>query len=371
MAEEKAQEKTHEPTEKKRQDFREKGQVPRSKELVSSLGLGIGAAALIMGMGHMGAVITDVFMIMFAQMETGEMQLSQGIDMCTYMLRSIMAACVVPLGLGWIGVAFVGGVQGRGAIPKEPIKFEPDKLNPLEQIKNQYLSSRAFVELAKGVIKLFLIGWLLCVAVIDRQGMFPALMYQSPQGILFMFQEMALLVLSRALPVGIIIAVLDYLYEWYKMNEDMMMTREEVKDEQKESDGDPHMKAARRQRMREIATQQTMQAVAKADVIVTNPTHYAVCLRYRKGEAPAPILVAKGVDHLAQRIKAEAARLGIPRVENRALARALHAQVKEGQMISEDLYGAVANLLAIIWKKYGRRTEDKPIRPRPRTPLSR
>jgi flagellar biosynthetic protein FlhB len=355
MAEDKAQEKTHEATEKKKQDSRDKGQVPRSKELVSSLGLGIGSAALLMGMGQMGTVIIDVFTVMFAQTESGEMQVPQGLETCNYVLKSVIAACLIPLGFGWLGVAFVGGVQGQGAIPKEPIKFEIDKLNPLEQIKNQYFSSRAFVELAKGVIKLMLIGWLLVVAVVDRQGMFPAMMYQTPIGILVMFKEMAILVLSRALPVGIIIAVFDYLYEWWKMNEDMMMTREEVKDEQKDSDGDPHMKAARRQRMREIAMQKTLRAVSEADVVVTNPTHYAVCLRYRKGEAPAPVLIAKGVDHMAQRIKAEAARLGIPRVENRPLARALYAQTKEGQMISEELYGAVASLLAVIWKKYGRR----------------
>ena len=111
------------------------------------------------------------------------------------------------------------------------------------------------------------------------------------------------------------------------------------------------MKAARRQLQREIAMAQTLRNVPKADVIITNPTHYAVALRYRKDEAPAPVVVAKGVDHLALKIRVEAQRHDIPQIENRPLARALHANGTEGQMIPEDLYGAVARVLAVVWKR--------------------
>ena len=131
----------------------------------------------------------------------------------------------------------------------------------------------------------------------------------------------------------------------------MMMSREDLKEEQKQSEGDPYMKQARKQRQREIALGQMLQNVPKADVVITNPTHYAVALRYRKNEAPAPVVVARGVDHLAMRIKTEAIRSDVPQIENRQLARALYATSKVGHMIPEDLYAAVARVLAVIWRR--------------------
>ena len=254
----------------------------------------------------------------------------------------------------WVASWLVGLIQGRLAIPKEPIKFQLEKLNPVTQFKEKYFSSAPFVDLAKGLIKLFLIGWLVWVAIEDRLGLFPSLMTQTPGEILRTYEEIGWIVLTRAVPVAVIVSVLDYAYQWYKTREEMMMTRQEVKEEQKQSEGDPHMKQARRQRAMQIAMAQTVRNVAKADVVITNPTHYAVILRYNKDEAPAPVVIGKGIDHLAQRIKAEALRLDIPMVENRPLARALHAQCKEGEMIPEDLYGAVAKILALIWKRRGR-----------------
>jgi len=144
---------------------------------------------------------------------------------------------------------------------------------------------------------------------------------------------------------------LDYLYQIYQNSEKMKMTRQEVKDENKNTEGDPHLKAARKKRAQEIAFARTIQNVKKADVVITNPDHYAVALRYRRDESTAPIVVAKGIDRLAQAIKAEAARHDIPQVENRPLARSLHARVKEGKMIPEDLYQAVATILAVLWSR--------------------
>ena len=131
----------------------------------------------------------------------------------------------------------------------------------------------------------------------------------------------------------------------------MMMSYQQLKDESKEMEGDPHMKAARKARARQIAFGQTLREVQKADLILTNPTHYAVALRYRAEEASAPTVVAKGVDHMALKIIAEAARHDIPRVENRPLARALYAVAKEGRMIPEEMYGPVAKVLAVILKR--------------------
>jgi len=180
-------------------------------------------------------------------------------------------------------------------------------------------------------------------------------MSRDTAGILMALQDMAMLVLSRALPVAVILAVLDYSYQWYQNHEQMMMTLQEVKEEHKANEGDPKMKQARRNRARQIAMAQMAQSTARADVVITNPTHFAVALRYRKDEAPAPVVVARGMDAVAQKIKLEARRRDIPTIENRPLARALYASAKVGQMIPESLYGAVARVLAVLWKRRKRR----------------
>ena len=137
--------------------------------------------------------------------------------------------------------------------------------------KEKFLSARPFVELAKSLLKLLLIGWLVFSAVRDRFGFFPALINQEIGATLLGFREMVILVLTRAIPVAVVVATIDYLYEWYRLYEQMKMTREEIKEEQKSTDGDPQLKAARRQRQREIAMAQTLRNVPKADVIITNP----------------------------------------------------------------------------------------------------
>ena len=152
-------------------------------------------------------------------------------------------------------------------------------------------------------------------------------------------------------PLGIGLGVSDYAYSWWRNNEQLKRTDQELKDDLKQSDGDPHVKAARRRRAREIAASQGIRLVKDADVVVTNPTHYAIALRYRRGEDDAPIVLAKGVDHLAAKIRAEADRHGVPRIENRLLARGLYAMVDVGMRIPEEYYAAVAQVLAMVYNK--------------------
>jgi flagellar biosynthetic protein FlhB len=182
-------------------------------------------------------------------------------------------------------------------------------------------------------------------------GGLPLLVYGSVGGVLSAQKQLAMLIISRVIGFALIVAVFDFVYQWYQLEQKMMMSPQEMKDEHKESEGDPLLRAKRRQRQREIAFAQNLRDVQTADVIVTNPTHYAIALRYRKGEAPAPRVVCKGLDHLAERMKAEARRHDIPQVENRLVARALYAQCKVGEMIPEKLYAAVAQVLALIYRR--------------------
>jgi flagellar biosynthetic protein FlhB len=367
VAEDEGQDKTHDPTGKRIQEFRDRGQVPKSQEVTTTIGLMTGGIAMLWAAPYLGQAVSDVFMISYARIPERVFTPSEVLLLFGAVGSRVLAALAPPV-LVYLAVMVVAGyIQQRGAFPKEPFKDALQKLNPISAFKEKFLSAKPFVELLKSLLKLLLIGWLVFSAVRDRFGFFPALITQDIGATLLGFREMVILVLTRAIPVAIVVATIDYLYEWYRLYEQMKMTREEIKEEQKSTDGDPQMKAARRQRQREIAMAQTIRNVPKADVVITNPTHYAVALRYRKDEAPAPVVVAMGVDHLALKIRVEAQRHDIPQIENRPLARALHAKGKEGQMIPEDLYGAVARVLAVVWKRKNKRGARREIsRERPR-----
>ncbi|MFT7519467.1 MAG: flagellar biosynthetic protein FlhB, partial [Kiritimatiellia bacterium] len=169
-------------------------------------------------------------------------------------------------------------------------------------------------------------------------------------------QELTMLVVLYSLPVIMVIAAADYGYSAWKMSQDLKMTDRELKDQHKQQEGDPQFKARVRQRQRQIAMSTMIQALREADVVVTNPTHYAVALRYQRGRDDAPVVVAKGVDHLALHIRAKAKEFGVPRIENRPLARGLHANVKEGHPIPEEFYGPVAQVLAVIYKQRAKKS---------------
>lgn len=365
MAEDEGQDKTHDPTGKRIQEFRDRGQVPKSQEITTTIGLLTGGVAMLYAAPNLGRAVSDVFMIAYARIPERVFTETEVLVMFGAIGSRVLIALVPPVLVYLAVMVLAGYIQQRGAFPKEPFKDALQKLNPISAFKEKFLSAKPLVELGKSLLKLLLIGWLVFSAIWDRFGFFPTLIHQDIGATLLGFREMVLIILTRAIPVAVFVATIDYLYEWNKLYEQMKMTHEEIKEEHKNTDGDPHMKAARRQRQREIAMAQTLQHVPKADVVITNPTHYAVALRYRKDESPAPILLAKGVDHLALKIRLEAQRHDIPQIENRPLARALHAHGKEGQMIPEDLYGAVARVLAVVWKKKNKRGRRREL---PRSP---
>ena len=348
------QEKTLPASEKRRRDFRERGQVPRSREVTSAFMLAVGGAVILKWVPHMGGAMQELFIQCYARVPDGEFNTTAAMDLFAVVARALVWMLAPILGSLFVCVTVVEGVMGRGAIPKEPLKFDLQKINVLTNAQKQYLSAQPLIEAVKGFLKLVVIAWLVWSALDDELHLIPALINATPAQILSTYGDLARILLNRAVPVAFVLATLDYLYQWHKNEEEMKMTRQEVKQEHKDSDGDPIIRQRRRQRMREILTNRSVLDVAKADVVITNPTHYAVALRYRKEEGPAPMVLAKGVDHLAMRIKAEAARHDVPQVENRALARALYAQSKVGQHIPEELYGAVARVLAVIWRRKAR-----------------
>lgn len=349
------EEKNLDPSEKKKQDFLEQGKIPRSQEIQGVVGLVVGFGALLAlvpGMAQELAGLSQFCWQWTSDHTTTPLLAPQAgrliLESLARLLGPLMAAM-------WLGSLVVGLIQSRFIIPKDALKLDWNRLNPIENGKQKFFSSQPFVEGAKGIAKIGLLGAVVWWGVQPQLDLLPALTYAEPAVLAVVMRDFTLLVLLRTVPIAIVIAIADYAYQAWRIHEQMKMSRQDLKDESKQSEGDPQLKAARRQRQMQIARSvSTLKQVPKADVIITNPTHFAIALRYRPDEAPAPIVIARGLDHLALKMQAVARQNDIPRIENRPLARALYAQCKEGQMIPDDLYGAVADILGVIYRRRGR-----------------
>lgn len=351
------QERTHEASERRKKQFRERGEIARSRELTSAVGLIATTVALLAAVGPMLDVVRQQFQRHWTFAGPQEFDLGVAMTLCGETIQDMAWMLGLPLGIIWIISLIAGVAQSQAVIPKEPIKIKWETLNLASAFQQKFLSSQPWMELAKGIGKLFILGLLAWLAIRDRLPALPTLATTTPEEVFATMGDYTLVLVTRAIPVAIVVAAADYAYQWWRLSERMKMTTQELKDEYKESEGDPHMKAARKARARAIAMAQTVRNVQKADLVITNPTHYAVAISYDVREAPAPVVVAKGVDHLALRIRLEAGKHDIPCIENRPLARALYPLAEEGQMIPEDFYAPVAKVLARVLKRKKKRLE--------------
>ncbi|HJN75495.1 MAG TPA: EscU/YscU/HrcU family type III secretion system export apparatus switch protein [Myxococcota bacterium] len=351
MADDSGQEKKHQPTEKRLEDASEKGQIVRSQELSSATVLICGAVALAYGFGPAAEALSELMQWCWS---FGGPQ-SMDLGLATLLLdRSVKAAAIavaVPLGSICVGVLAVGLAQTRFRLAPKALEPKPERLDPIAGAKQKFFSWTPLMELAKGVSKLAALAGVVAFGMRDRILELPAMAVLPADQQISTLVDLGFDLVLYSVPLMLVIAVADYAYNHWKLNDDLMMTDHELKEERKQQEGDPLMKAARRSRQRLVAMGMGLARVREADLVVTNPTHYAVALRYRKGEAPAPIILAMGVDHMALRIRREARQNDIIRIENRPLARALYAAGKVGEMIPEELFAPVAKVLAVVYKK--------------------
>jgi len=344
-------EKKHAPSERRWNDAAEKGQLPKSRDVGSVVVLTAAAATLVFGSGFVAEPIGRFAVQMFAL--DGPQELTIGVvqQLGATAMWTAALALAAPLGAILVAGTLAGAAQtGLSMAPKA---LEPDwsRVNPLTGFQNHYMSATPVVELIKGVFKLVLLAIVTWYAIRGPVRDLPTLAGVAPYALPAELAEMAWREVTYALPLMVTLAAIDYGYAAYKQTEQLKMTDQEQREEHKEQDGDPHFKAHRRARARQIATRNAIVAVRSADVVITNPTHYAVAIRYERGKDAAPVVVAKGADNMAVLMRAEALRNDIPRVEDRPLARALYARTKEGQAIPEDLYVAVAKVLAWVWRR--------------------
>jgi flagellar biosynthetic protein FlhB len=343
------QERTEQPTQKRLDDARRKGQIPRSRDLTAAAVMLAGGTALYMLGGQIGANLHGLMsrgltLTREQALDTTHLlpalasAASAGLRACAPVFGVIMlAAILAPLALG--GWSF----SGQSLAPK----FE--RLNPLEGVKRMF-AMRSLMELLKALAKF---GVVAVVAVIVLWNDAPEMMSLGRQpveqaiGHAFKLSGQALLSISAGL---LIIAAIDAPYQLWQYMQQMKMSREEIREEYKESEGSPEVKGRIRQLQQQMARQRMMQDVPKADVIVTNPTHFAVALRYDDKRMRAPVVVAKGVDLLAARIREVAAEHDVPVFEAPPLARVLYRQVDIGAEVPSTLYVAVAQVLSYVFQ---------------------
>jgi flagellar biosynthesis protein FlhB len=258
---------------------------------------------------------------------------------------------VGPLAVGLLAIGLLASFSQVGFLfTLEPMKPKASKINPISGFKKVIFSRRAGVELIKNLIKVTVIG---LVAYFSLKSILAESMYLMDSDVASVIGFMARASLSVAFKVAlafIFLAVFDYVYQRFEYEKELRMTKQEVKDEHKTTEGDPQIKSRVRSIQRQIAYRRMMQDVPTADVVVTNPTHLAVALKYDRNAGGAPKVVAKGAEKNAQRIKEIAAEHEVPIVEDKFLARALYKTVEIGEEIPEKLFQAVAEVLAYIYK---------------------
>jgi flagellar biosynthetic protein FlhB len=344
-----AQERTEEATPKRREEARNKGQIAKSVELVAASSL-LGAYMLLRMMGPTmaGRVLS------FARnlWEQGPRQdwSEAGVHLLLINLFLAAAVVVAPVLAATAVAGVVGNLLQVGFLfTLEPLTPSFDRLNPIAGLKRVF-SRRALAEMAKSILKIGIIGYVAYSTVSGDLDSFPVLLgLELPQVVTFLTDLVSRLMLRVGLAM-LVLALADYFYQRWEYEQSLRMSKQQVKEEFKQQDGNPEIRSKIRQKQRELARGRMMEDVKKADVIVTNPTHYAVALAYKSDSMAAPTVLAKGQGLIALRIRELAQESAIPIVENKPLARELHRVVEVGQAVPGDLYQAVAEVLAFVYQ---------------------
>ncbi|CAG9619696.1 flagellar biosynthesis protein FlhB [Sutcliffiella rhizosphaerae] len=344
-----AGEKTEKATPKKRQDTRKKGQVAKSSDVNTAFVL-IAVFLCLLAIGPwMKTQVTTLFVQTFHVYILEEVTVDKVHLIFIEILMQVIWIVGPVMLAAAIGALFSNFVQVGPLFSTEAIHMKLNKLDPIQGFKRIY-SVRAIVEFVKSMLKIVFIGiitfsilWISLedVLILSQKNIHEALAFLGSLTIkMGLFAGGALLFLS----------VFDYFYQKYDYEKNIRMSKHDVKDEYKKSEGDPLIKSKIKQKQREMSMQRMMQDVPNADVVITNPTHYAIAIKYDEKKGDAPIVLAKGVDFVALKIKEKAAEHKVITVENKPLARALYSQAEIGDVIPEDFFQAVAEILAYVYR---------------------
>ena len=347
------QEKTEKATPKKREKAREEGQVAKSVEISSVSVLFVGVTLLFFFINRFGSSITEMMRLSF----TFDTVSKFDIPYCINLLQQILAR-FFRLMLPIMGVLLLTGLVFNFIQVGFHISFkaiEP-KLSKFNFIKGfgRFFSIKSLGEMIKSVVKLLIIGFIAYHVIKWESSRFPHLYYFDPAQILAYILKGIYKLFIWVTLVMVVLAVLDYAFQRWQFEEQLKMTKQEVKEEHKQAEGDPQVKSRIRSIQYQAARRRMMQQIPEADVVVTNPIHLALAIRYSVESMAAPQVVAKGAGRIAERIKEVASAHGVPVIENKKLAQNLYRIVDIGEEIPLELYQAVAELLAYVYKFKGK-----------------
>lgn len=349
-------EKTEEPTPKKLEDARKEGQVARSQELTTAVGLITLFALLKIIVSVLADSFSESFNLFYGSMDTYAHDVFNSGYATAFVneaMTQILIICLPIFAAAIAAAIIINALQVKWKPTAKPLKPKFSKISPMKGFKRMFSKEKLF-DLLKAVVKIALVGYMTYSTLVDEADtinilydidLFPAVMLIGN------------IVINMGIKISIVflvIGVADYIYQRIKFTRDMRMTKQEIKDEFKQTEGDPKIKGQIRQKMREASRRRMMQRLPEADVVITNPTHLACAIKYDRETQKAPILIAKGADFLAQRIKEVARENFIPIVENKPLARMLYHNVELEEEIPEELYQMTAEVLAYVYSLEGK-----------------
>lgn len=346
-------EKTEPATAKKLDDVRKNGQTAKSKELITSISLLSLFILVKIYVGTVGQKFTEVFQEIYQTFDkiidnsNNGMRMADAVESVQKVMMSVVSI-TAPIFIIAVVIAFIcNALQQKWMVTAEPLKPKFSKLNPLNGFKRIFSFKQLF-ELLKSIAMLLIIGVMAYVTIKDKVNVLFTFYDISLNTALSTIGDIIVDLGIKISAVFLIVGFVDLFYQKFKFKNDNMMTKQEVKDEYKNTEGDPQVKGQIKRKMAEISRRRMMEQLPEADVVITNPTHFAVALKYEPDSGKAPIVIAKGADYLAFQIKDKARECNIEIVENKPLARMLYHNVDIGMEIPPELYQVVAEILAKI-----------------------
>ncbi|QGT99182.1 Flagellar biosynthesis protein FlhB [Candidatus Syntrophocurvum alkaliphilum] len=343
-------EKTEKATPRRREEARKKGQVFKSNDLNSAIILVAGATVVFLTFPYMIDNVKE-FTTFYLLERTNHEFTNEYVYFLLIEVLILLAKTLFPIFLTTFVTALIINYLQVGFIfSGEPLKPKLERLNPVKGFQRIF-SKRALVELFKSLVKVITIGFIVYTTIMKYFYIFPRFVDMELIATIRIISIILFEIALKAALVFIIIGILDFLYQMYEYEKSLKMSKHDVKQEHKQTEGDPLIRSKQRQIQREAAMKRMMSEVPDADVIITNPTHFAVALKYQISDMDAPIIIAKGQDFIALRIREIGAQHDIAIVENPSLARTLFYNAEIGDEVPEDLYQAVAEVLAFVYKQ--------------------
>ena len=349
-------EKTEPATPKKLEKAREEGQTAKSQDLNTAILLLVLFGCLKIFGGYMMERFFDMFRYYYGSIHdyaTEDFTVIRVQGLLQFGIKEITLTILPILALALIGAFVVNVVQVKWKVTLKPLMPKPSKMNPISGLKRLFSKDKLF-ELLKAVVKVGILFYVVYDALKDQWGLVINIYQLELWSAISLIVDTVLTIAFQITAVFLVIAFADWMYQKRKFRNDMKMTKQEVKDEYKNTEGNPQIKGQIRRKMAEASRRRMMQDLPEADVVITNPTHLAVALKYDREKAEAPIVIAKGADYVAARIREVARENHIEIVENKPLARMLYHNVELGEQIPPELYQMVAEILAYVYGLQGK-----------------